>query len=183
MIAMKKLKTWSDIIATWFTILGVIGAGIFSLIEYRDHIRAERVKETLGYVARYNGELQSTRMSIDRFWSARAKQVFSAAREGDQILKDLVVKTTLEHGLDVKADILIEFFNGLHTCTMTGLCDEPTVRGFFGKTAFDFFGLHYPYLEYWRVQLQDPLFGCGLENLAKSYIRDVPLTAVVCGKS
>lgn len=166
---MEKLKLWSDVIATWVTIIGAFAGGLIALMQYFDKSTSERVKETLEYVDRYDKEpLQSSRSRLEDFWSPRAEKVFEKQKAGERELYDFMNSTIRKNGLEHDINLLIDFFERLRTCTCANLCDEATVRRFFAKEAYDLHGSVFPYVSEQRLRLKDKSIGVALESLAKS---------------
>lgn len=166
---MDRIKTLSDIIATWVTILGVFAGGIFGLIQYVEKSKGERVKATLDYVDRYNkSPLLEAQTQLNEFWNARAADVFAQQKAGEAQLSAYVDGAIREHRLESNVELLVSFFENLRACTCAELCDQATVNRFFDKHAYDWHGLLYPYLAKQRERLCDPTFGESLGLLAKT---------------
>ena len=166
---MERLKLWSDIIATWVTIIGVFSGGIFAVLQYVDRASGERVRETLQYVEKYNeGSLLQARIRLENFWNPRTEEVFAKQRQGERALYAYLDAAIRRNRLEGDASLLNSFFDNLRTCTCANLCDLATVERFFGKDAFDLNGLLFPYAAEQRKRLNDASIGASLELLAKS---------------
>ena len=170
MKTINNFKAWSDVIATWVTIIGVFIGGVFALIQHYDKASSERVKTTLDYVQRFNKDpLQKARIRLEEFWNEQAESVFGKTANSEKELAEFIVTTIRNNKLGKDMALLIEFFENLHACICGKLCDEDTAKRFFGKYSFDFYGLFFPYLEEQRQRLKDESFAIGVESLAKSY--------------
>ncbi len=166
---LERLKLWSDIIATWVTIIGVFSGGIFAVLQYADRASAERVRETLQYVEKYNeGPLLQARTRLENFWNPRAEEIFAKQRQGEGMLYAYLDTGIRRNRLEGDASLLNAFFDNLRTCTCAKLCDLATVERFFGKEAADLNGLLFPYAAEQRKRLNDASIGASLELLAKS---------------
>lgn len=164
-----RLKLWSDIIATWVTIFGVFSGGIFAVLQYVDRASAERVRETLQYVEKYNeGSILQARTRLENFWNPRAEEVFAKQRQGERVLYVYLDAEIRRNRLEGDVSLLNAFFDNLRTCTCANLCDLATVERFFGKDASDLNGLLFPYAAEQRKRLNDASIGASLELLAKS---------------
>lgn len=165
----RKIKLYSDLIATWVAVVGALGSGAFALVQYYSNSSAERVKATLAYVERFNrSPVFNARLRLERFWDKRAEVVFQNNRRGEKVLTDFVVKSVRESGQAGDIAIVVEFFEDLHVCTCGEVCDETSAKRFFSKYAFDFHGLLFPYVADQRRRLKDNAFGHGLESFAKA---------------
>lgn len=166
---MEKLKLWSDVISTWVTIIGAFAGGTFALVQYLDQASSARVQETLRYVERFNKEpLQKVTMHLEEFWNARAEKVLKPVG-GEQALATYINSEIGNNKLENDTSLLFSFFDSLQACTCAKLCDEDTMHQFFGKHAYNFHLLYYPYIAEQRKNLRDASFGVGVEALARSY--------------
>lgn len=137
-----------------------------ALVEYRDESSAERVKETLEYVDRYNRDaIQEARLTIEKILDPKAEKIFKRTNAGETTF---LIKEIRENKLEDDFSLLFHFFENLHACTCAKLCDETTVRRFFAKDAYDHWGFAYPYIADQRGRLKDESFGRGIESIAKS---------------
>jgi len=169
--SLRKAKTYSDLIATWVTILGAFGGAGWALHEYRAKVHDEEVAATLRYAQQYNTTpMWEVRGRLETFWSPRANDVFEATAKGDDVISDYVVKT-LETDKAAQADTVatIDFFAGLGTCLCAGLCDFKSAVQLFGKDADDFFGLNFPYIRGQRQRLRDKNYAAGLAAIVIAY--------------
>ena len=169
---MEKLKTWSDVIGTWVTIIGALTGGGFALVQYTDQIASARVQETLKYVERFSSDpLQKASMHLDAFWNPRAEEVFNKSAEGETVLFKYLNSAIRDNHNHLEGDTnrLLAFYETLRTCTCAKLCDNESTVKFFGKQAFDSYGILFPYISSQRDRLKDNSFGTGMESLAKNY--------------
>ncbi|HUN76604.1 MAG TPA: hypothetical protein VMU40_18970 [Steroidobacteraceae bacterium] len=118
----RAVKAYSDLIATWVTILGAFVGGIWALGEYRDKVRDDEVAATLRYQQQYNTTpMWEIRGRLETFWESRSKDIFDATAKGENVISDYVVKTL---GADKTAladtGATIDFFAGLGTCLWPG---------------------------------------------------------------
>jgi hypothetical protein len=168
---LRKAKTYSDLIATWVTILGAFAGGLWALTEYREKVHDAEVEATLRYAQQYNtAPVWDIRGRLEAFWSERANDVFGATAKGDAELSEYVVKT-LDADASVQADTgaTIDFFSGLGTCLCAGLCDSQSAIRLFGKDADDFFELNLPYIRRQQEHLHDAKYAAGVSAIAVAY--------------
>ncbi|TGK27549.1 hypothetical protein EHQ13_04670 [Leptospira gomenensis] len=161
---------------TLFTSLfaGVVG-GLFSLNEYREGIKAERIKSTLEYVTKYStGEVSVSNQRLFEMWE-RDYSILEAALDANQDNP-----TELEHAYRVTSlsiikenrvgkdiDVLIGFFTSLIHCVHAKICDERTANTFFNSDMERFAKLHLSYIDYLRATW-DKDIGKEIENYLKS---------------
>ena len=167
----RAVKAYSDLIATWVTILGAFVGGIWALGEYRDKVRDDEVAATLRYQQQYNTTpMWEIRGRLETFWESRSKDIFDATAKGENVISDYVVKTL---GADKTAladtGATIDFFAGLGTCLCAGLCNPQSAIQLFGKDADDFYELNYPYIQAQRKNLRDQNYAAGLTIIATAY--------------
>jgi hypothetical protein len=166
---MSSEKTTIEIVAIWVTVLGAfVGAG-WALMQNADKMHGERVKETLGYVDRFNkAPFDAIRQRFDQFWDPRAEEVFAKTRAGEKELYDYLNTTLRANDFQKDITTMAGIFENLRACACADLCDAKTVQHFFAKEAFDFYGMVAPYIFEQRKRLKDPSFGAGLEVIARS---------------
>lgn len=165
---MEKFKPWSDIIATWVTIIGVLSGGILALIQYGDRISEERVKESLKYVDRYNsGRILDARTEIEHFWDDKNRIKKLQKKQSEPELARLIV-SEIDSSRAVSDDfnLVLSFYDNLRICTCARLCDMATITSFFGSEAYKLNGLFFPYIAKQRKLLNDDEIGVSLYLLA-----------------
>lgn len=170
---MEKVKTVSDLFATWVTILGVFIAGIFAGYQYLEKAHAVRVKETLKYVAAFDhGDILRAKSIIDLYWRGKSDEMDSKKASGDKVLYAYINSAFTTGNLHSPISTIVVFFENLQVCICSSLCDEATAKAFLGKEAYDRYGQAYPYLAEQRKELHDPSFGRALERFQRSYRSD-----------
>lgn len=177
----EDVKIWSEIIGTWVTIIGVFAGGLFALNEYLEKASSERIKVTLEYVDTFNRDpLQSARSHLDDIWFPRTNEIFLKTELGEEELSKFVIDVIKQNNLKHYIDLVVGFFDNISACACAKLCDEQTVRNFFGKYAFDFYGLNFPYIQKRRKQMRDSSYGSSLEAIAKSHKTNKDLSNLTC---
>jgi len=142
---------------------------IFALVQYYDKSSAARAKVSLEYVERFNRPpLQDARSRLEKFWDKRAEEVFAKNQVSEKALADFLINNVRKFNLNGDIELVVEFFEDLHTCTCEKVCDEALAKRFFGKYSFDFYGLMFPYLADQRRRLNDQSIGLGIELFAKT---------------
>lgn len=176
---MRTFKTLTEIIGTWITICGAIAGGVFAIVEYRDNVAQEKVKATLEYVTRFNSKpLYDTYVSLGEFWDDRDQETTEKQRIGEAQLKEYILTTIRGNKLQKRTDQVLDFFDNLRICVCAKVCDDVTAAEFFGKRAYELYGIDFPYIEQARSKYEDPSFGIGLESFAHAFRHQKPIVEV-----
>jgi hypothetical protein len=176
---MRDIKGWTTTIATWTTIFGAVAGGAFALYQFIENSSSARVKETLELIDRFYSPPQSTSMSrIVNFWLPRHNDLVAKAQAGEDQLSAYVIENFESGGLTDDASVIVNFFDRLRACTCTHLCDDEMVHYFFTTSAYNMFGLAYPFIVEQRKT--DPNYGEGLERLARTRNDNSGFRGVYC---
>jgi hypothetical protein len=178
----RSVKTASEILATWVTISGALGAGLITLYEYHTKARGERVTETLRYEEKFQSSpLLDTRARLDGFWTGQFPEMSAAGKESQEQLSSFIIQSiTSDKRVQADTVALLNFFDGLKACICADICDSKLSMRLLGKDASDLYGLNYPYIMSQRRQLNDESYGLGLTAIATAYIRKKPLAENSC---
>lgn len=172
---MGSFKSWSAIAAVWVTILGSLGGGIFALVQYRDRLHQEQVKETLAYVERYDQEpWRGARTGLEQLGEREAQALFREQAGGQCRLYGHTDRVLRKARQEENIRLLLAFYEKLAACTCADICDARSVGRFFGLEADDLHGFIAPYLFAQRRHLKDDNYGLALEAFARSHRRGDP---------
>jgi len=166
----KKWKIWSDLIVVWLTMIGTLAGGGYALIQYLDNSNAERAKETLKFVERFDKDrLYDSRQKIDIALMQMEEGLRKKIKEGEP-----EYLTYLEAGINEKLishhlNQLFDFYDQLHACSLANLCDTDISIRFFGKYAYDLVGTIFPYIEKQKTQSGDAQYGSGIKFYFSKY--------------
>lgn len=157
-----NLKKWSELLIAWLTILGTfIGAG-YALFQYNSNINAERVKETLVFVDKFDNEQNTkSKQYIEQLFEKIDKKVYLLNKDGYGNYNKFLSKTinnTYKHHLNN----ILDFYDGLYICATSKLCSNEVAVTFFGKYAYDIVGTLYPYIEEQQIKYRDIKYGEGV---------------------
>jgi hypothetical protein len=108
---------------------------------------------------------------LESTWNAKRDEVFALIQkpDGETALSKFLEQTIGEKGLDPAISTVMDFYDELHACTTSGLCDRDTAVRFFGKYAYDFHGLLAPHIEVQRAELRDRQIGSGVDFFSREY--------------
>ncbi|TGM98034.1 hypothetical protein [Leptospira yasudae] len=149
---------------------GIVG-GVFSLNEYLEGIKAEKIKSTLDYVSNYSsGEVAASNQRLFTMWERNYPDLESVldANIKDERKLDAVYKLTSlsiiksnHAGKDI--DVLMNFYTSLVHCVQRKICDESSAKTFFHSDMNRFIKLHSAYIDYLRERW-DKDIGMEIEN-------------------
>lgn len=164
-----------EVLGVWTEALGVLIAAVAAIQQYKDNSSAEQVNKTLKYLDRFQEErVFKARQTLDEAWTERRDEVYSLleSKLGDAAFAKYLTRTIEKEKLASPISTVMDFYDELEACTSANLCDRDTAVRFFGKYAWDFYGLLHPYIEDQRRELHDAFIGVGIDHFARSY-RDV----------
>lgn len=166
---MNKRKSWPSLFLERFTIMATLAAGLFALYQYSANSNADRAKETLNFVERFDR---------DKILDARQKIDFTFYKINEEILKKVedkqayskyINKVIKNKSLSSNLNYIFDFYDQLQACSLSNLCDADIAVRFFGKYAFDIVGTVYPYIETQRDKTGDKQFGIGIQYFSDEY--------------
>jgi hypothetical protein len=166
-----------EVAGIWLEALGVLTAAVLGISQYRANSHAEQVNKTLKYLDRYQEErIYTARKSLEDAWNAKSAQVFEALKspDGEAALARLLNETIAQERLAPAISTVLDFYDELEVCAAARLCDRDTAVRFFGKYAWDLYGLLTPYIRAQREALHDGLIGSGIDRLSRAYRKRLP---------
>ena len=191
----------ATIVGVLFTAAGIVSASI----QYHKNSEASQAKETLDFQKRYyESPVSVSNERINLLWDAIARELpgreqlpgfnhdkfivcayiigFTQEREkgskNDPEKNGCEGEYAKDNGLEGDAAILAGFFENLHACTCSDLCDPALVKQFFARHAQTLYMNMSPYIQH-RVQ-KEPGFGDGLHLLANAADKNSDLRKVAC---
>lgn len=160
----KKWKTWSDLLVVWLTVVGTLFGGGYALVQYLDNSNAERAKETLKFVERFdNVRLYESRQKIDIALEQMEDELRRKLKEGEPVYLTYLEAGIKDKLLSYHFNQIFDFYDQLHACSLASLCDTDISLRFFGKYAYDLVGTIYPYMEHQKAQSGDAQYGSGIK--------------------
>lgn len=160
-----RIKTVSEIIATWVGLVAVISGGVFAIVEYRDKARMERVRTTLEFLQRANTPpVVDARGAVQAAWVPHHEALKRAVarEESDNLVIEVVRSSNLQQPLVT----LIDFYDSLQICVESMLCEPSVAISLFGRDAQKLYHLHHAFILKQRDDLADRLFALKFENFA-----------------
>lgn len=155
----------------------LVAGAIFTVYQYLDAKRVERVKQTLSYIERFEGEdtaaahqaiseeLRAQRPAFERINAQPATQ--EAAKQARTLIaKFLAYDAGQGRGLAAEIDVLISFFSSLQICIEQGLCEAKVAHAFFDEYVNAFWANFEPYVAERRESAS--AFGGPMERFVKA---------------
>lgn len=170
----ERNRQYIEVGGVWLESMGVVVAALVAINQYQANSRAERVRQTLSYLDRFQEDrLYDARRTLEDAWNAKSDQVFAlmAAPGGEARLTAFIAETIAAEKLDPQITTVVDFYDELQACTEASLCDHDTAVRFFGKYANDLDGLLTPYFQQQRNDLHDPLIASGIDYFSVEYRR------------
>ena len=141
----KGVSGWSGIIATWVSIAGAFGGGIFGLQTYSEEVAKQqdaRVVQTFELLEMFNS----------------AERLEARAAVFDHIWNDTYLESNDLY-------VMMDFFDALQICVERNLCERDLAIRLFQSYAVPFWGGMDTMILNSRTD-SDPNFGAGLQWLA-----------------
>lgn len=178
---LEKSKAVRDALNSWLTVIAVISAGIFGVVEYVDHKAGVRVERSLGYVERYNGNVYlDSRARLDEVLEEE-REALTALLTGEalpsetipRMYDDYVITMVDKHGIRPVLNRLFGFHEEVVLCANAGLCDASVLQQFFSIEAQELFKGFYPYVCEQRNKWHNPALFVRMEHFYLGNKRDV----------
>lgn len=166
----KKLKAFSDLILAWLSIVGTLLGGGYVLVQYVANSNAERAKETLKFVERFEKDkLYESKQKIDIALEKMEENLKIKFSEGESEYSDYLKNAIKETSITSELNQVFDFYDQLQVCNLASLCDTEISLRFFGKYAYDLLGTIYPYIQQQRSQSGDIQYGSGILSFFNEY--------------
>lgn len=173
----RSLADWSQIFEI-ATKIGLAGAAVFAIIQYRDAQEARRVERAMTYIDTFEqGEIAEARRTLNGALRPYQKQFVELAKQGGISADDkgAIILTLMEgdEGVELadSLDQIVDFYESVQLCTDEKLCAPSVIEGYFcpGRASrlWDDFR---PYVETRRPN--NPEYGTALESCAKMARKD-----------
>ena len=172
MSVQENSKSITDFLTSWLTLITLVSAAIFGVLEYFDHKQGVRVQRSLDYVERYNQDLYlklRNRLAdvLELEDKALIETLVDDSLSAEQVqhkYADFINNMIVKHKLKPDLRRLLGFHEEVVLCTNAGLCDAAVVRSFFTVDAQELFKGFYPYVCDQREKWNNPTIAAELEN-------------------
>ncbi|MFO1418641.1 MAG: hypothetical protein U1E83_08220 [Methylotetracoccus sp.] len=160
-----------EVLGIWIEAIGVLTAAVIAIQQYQENSRAEQVNKTLKYLDRFQEDrVFNARRTLEQAWHERRNEVFEIeSAQGEAALVKFLEDEIEKQHLEPLIATVMDFYDELHACTMADLCDRDTAVRFFGKYAWDFYGLLAPHIKSQRAQMHDDFIGLGVRFFSRAY--------------
>lgn len=168
---LDRLKTWTEILTTWIGVLSLIAAGSFGIFQYLDKKRDDRIKETLEFLDRYNGDvLIKSRERIADVWRGHDAEQNRILNDPSLSADDFYAftrKVIHDENLSGQIAHVHDFFAALYICVENQICEKDVAILLFQADARAYFNQHYAYIVEQRARGKDATIGGGLEKFKR----------------
>lgn len=165
---MGRVKTFSEIVATWVGLIGLLAGGLFGVVQYLDKEKADRVKVTLDFLDRQSKDpVYTSKRRLLIAWRSHEPALMDVVRKPNVTLIDLqavVVNVVEQEQLFEHIVATVDFYESLGVCVEKNLCDAETARALFQEDARVFFNLHRPFFDKLRTDRGDAGYGQYLQK-------------------
>lgn len=165
-------KSITDFFTSWLTVITLVSAAVFGVLEYVDHKHDVRVQRSLDYVERYNQDLYLTlRNRLNDVLEKESQTLIStlvddslSPQQIQRKYSDFINEMIAKHELKSDLRRLLGFHEEVVLCVNAGLCDADVVRSFFSVDAQELFRGFYPYVCDQRDKWKNPTISAQIEN-------------------
>lgn len=167
----KTLKLWTEILTTWIGAVALLAAGWFGVYQYLDKKRDDRIKETLGFLDRYNeGAVLDARKKISAVWrknEAEQTRILADTSLPPNAFYDFTKRVIQNENLPLEISHLHDFFATLYICVQNQICEKTVALPLFKPDARALYHQHYAYIMEERAVSRDASVGDGLEKFSR----------------
>ena len=170
---LESAKTFTNIVSGLVGVAAILSGGLFALNEYLDSKDKVRIEHTLTFMTRWqSAPLYEAQQRINGAWLDAFPELKGILTVQDTPARitdacdEFVLRTIKTKSLEGDLAVIVDFFQGLSICAQRAICDESSVRAFFGSYARRFFRLHFAYITQIRQERNDPSFALDLETFA-----------------
>jgi hypothetical protein len=164
-----SVKTWTEILTGWITVIVLITAGIIGYYEYQSSLDLAKTQRTRDQLTEFSSgpieEAYFQLMRRQRTQAERMQQVLQVdavtSRDPRVAYYRFVLDDLVKHGTDESLEgavvRLLDFFEDAAVCARSGLCEEGLIRNsrIFVKGR-DLLLTYSPYVCFMRANLLDP---------------------------
>ena len=150
------------------SIIGALTGGAYAITQYIDNSNAERVKETLKFIERFNTkENFQAKQNIDLMIFEKISEIDKKQGEGDLSYKKYIDEIMTPQIL-TDFNNIFDFYDQLYVCSLSDLCNNEISIKLFGKYAYDITGTFYPLIDK-NIKNGDEHFGEGILYFFNQY--------------
>jgi len=166
------LKTKSDIITSWITVIGLLVGAAFAVYEFYESKEKDRIERTFKFYSDFHApEFQRSKDKFETQWvknSPTAAKILNATdispEQKNQKYSENVISQINTFQLHSDLIKVIVFLENVAVCVKLRLCDEASAREFFGTYGKNLFRTYYPYINDLRNKWKDQNFARSLET-------------------
>ena len=170
-MTLERFKVISDIVAAWFGLLALTAAGIFTIVQYVEKEKADRIKASLDLLPRFHdANMTEARTGLYSAWRRRETELATVAADpaiSGTMLDKYVLNVVDEENLYLPFQTVTDFYDTVQICIEQKICDGSTAKALFQHDARSFLVLHYPLIASIRSRRKDTSFAAHLEQFVQ----------------
>ncbi|WP_458782535.1 DUF4760 domain-containing protein [Marinobacter adhaerens] len=171
-----RVREWTKIFVSWITLLGLVSAGLWTVLEYfnRQEQRAtEAVLERLQLLE--SGPVGQAYFNVEDAWindAANLKEQLERIKKNTDVssaYEIYILHFIKEREIAFDVRRTMYFFERLAACVDARICDRETAYRLLGPQALWIRNNHYPYILHLRELTQNKLYFEQLNKFARNY--------------
>jgi hypothetical protein len=165
----EQWKTKIEVFSMLLAMITTLSGGSYAVIQYIDNSNAERVKETLVFVDKFDkDDFLKSRSKIGSSFKNIETELYEKVSDKDRYLNFLTDKIE-NYYIENNLERVFDFYDELYICTLNDLCDQKVALEFFGKYAYDIVGVTLPYIEKNKEESHDRSYASGIKFFFQAY--------------
>jgi hypothetical protein len=147
-------KEIAEALNSWLSVVAVVFAGGYALLEYIEHKQDVKVERSLSYVESYrDGNIADAKLSLNQTLALHQDSLTQLLSTPNQTSKQLnnaytqfILKTTEDQDVQRNIEIAFSFYEEIAICVERQLCDSEVIQSFFINDARALFNAYFPYV-------------------------------------
>jgi hypothetical protein len=166
----EQLKVKIELFSKLLTLLATLTGGGFALFQYIDNANAERVKETLFFVEKFDKDnFLKSRSKINSFFKNIESELYEKVSNETEYSNFITEQIKDNSFIEDDLELVFDFYDELYVCVSNVLCDQKVALEYFGKYAYDIIGVGSPYVKNIKEKSHDRFYGSGIMFFFKEY--------------
>ena len=173
----EKIKNWTTILVSWFSLLGLVSAGAWTVLEYLERREKASVATVFERLQQFeSGDLREAFFRIERAWIGNYEQIREAKQRdansssnSSHLLSSRILDLVESEKLAFDLRRVMYFFERLAVCVDAGICDRVVTYRLLGEQALSIRNNYYPYLVFIRNKTEDEQYFCDFNTFALDY--------------
>jgi hypothetical protein len=135
-------KEIAEALNSWLSVVAVVFAGGYALLEYIEHKQDVKVERSLSYVESYrDGNIADAKLSLNQTLA-----LHQTSKQLNNAYTQFILKTTEDQDVQRNIEIAFSFYEEIAICVERQLCDSEVIQSFFINDARALFNAYFPYV-------------------------------------